>query len=267
MRPQDKQINLTTTIQIPGGGGYFEGHFPGRPILPGVAEIALSLEALSKEAGTELFLRGIAFTRLRQVVLPDDQLHLTAIAMGGERVRIELKRGAALVANGEWLVGMAEAEREGAWSGATEFSPLPGMSALDALLPHRPPMRFVRSVLAETSDSLTCSAAISTGCALVNNGRAHAVVALEAAAQGAAVWEALRRQRGGGAADPRVGYLVALRDVVFYATHVPAGQELIVAVRLEDSAPPLSHYRVEVRLGGMLVVSGMIGTFLKEAGE
>ena len=121
--------------------------------------------------------------------------------------------------------------------------------------------------MAETADSLSCAVAIPSVCALVSDGAAPAVAGLEAAAQAAAAWEALQRQRAGGMAVPRVGYLVALRDVVFFARRIPAGQTLVVIVRLDAAAPPLSHYQMELRLGNKLLLRGMIATFLKKDGD
>lgn len=261
-------MDVTTRIAIPPGGAYFEGHFPGRPILPGVTEIALVLEALTRERhGGDRALREIAYTRLRQVVLPGDHLELTARTVASGRVRIELKRAGTLVANGEWLLGAIEPADEVAPAGTTTTVPLHEVPPLDALLPHRPPMRFIQSILAETADSLSCAAAIPSACALVNAGTAPAVAGLEAAAQAAAAWEALQRQRAGGMAVPRVGYLVALRDVVFFAGRIPAGQTLFVSVRLEAAAAPLSHYQAELRFGDKLLLRGMIATYLKEDGD
>lgn len=256
-------MNITTIINVPSDAAYFEGHFPGNPILPGVAEVALAFEALAKEVSTDISLQGIAYMRLRQIVLPDDCLELTTKSIENGRLRVDLKREGRLVANGEWGIGTSVATSDKRLPDSAKMTPLSDIPSLDDLLPHRPPMRFLHSIVSENVESLSCMATIPAACALVDGGSVPAVVGLEAAAQAAAVWEALQRSREGGVAAPRVGYLVALREVAFFTDRIPADQELFVVVKLDVTMPPLSHYEVALYLGEKLLVSGMIATFLK----
>jgi 3-hydroxyacyl-[acyl-carrier-protein] dehydratase len=253
---------IAATVHVPAGGAWFEGHFPGRPILPGVAELALATDALARETGRPIALRGIAFARLRQLVFPGDRLEISARELEAGRLRIDLKRDGELVANAELLLGMPEAFRGETTASMPSTGPESGFPGLDELLPHRAPMRFVTSILRATADGLDCIARIPVACALVTDASAPPVAAIEAAAQAAAAWEALRRSRDGGVASPRIGYLVALREIIFYADTVPAERDLRVSVMLEAAAPPLTHYRIEVSLDGMLVTQGTIATFL-----
>ena len=252
-------------IEVPSGGAYFEGHFPGRPILPGVAELALVLDALAREARRPVSIQGIAFARLRQLVLPGDRLELVAREQEAARLRIDLKREGVLVVNGEFILGTPQAPR----STTAIYHAPPGTPAatappLDDLLPHRPPMRFLTSILQQTADGLTCAAHIPGTCALVSGGSAPAVASIEAAAQAAAAWEALQRWRNTGVASPRIGYLVAMREVAFFTERIPADRDLLVSVSLEAAALPLMHYRIEVSLEGMPVTRGTIATFLAD---
>jgi 3-hydroxyacyl-[acyl-carrier-protein] dehydratase len=270
--PVVNTADVKATIAIPVDGPWFEGHFPGRPILPGVAELALAIAALRQETGKPLPLRGVAFARLRQLVLPGDRLELSARERAGPegevaRLRLDLKRDGVLVANGEFIVG-TPLPQPGALPGHRTRTALGGivpagiLPSAEALLPHRPPMRFVDSILKQSADGLDCIARIPGRCALVSGGSAPTVAAIEAAAQAAAVWEALQRWRGKGEAAPRVGYLVTMRDVVFFTERIPADQSLLVSAHLEAASPPLTHYRFEVSLDGLRLVRGAIGTFL-----
>jgi len=88
---------------------------------------------------------------------------------------------------------------------------------------------------------------------------------VEAAAQTAALWEAVRRSRDSRGAGPRVGYLVALRDLAFFAERIPAEASLVASVRLDGAALPLTHYAIEVgRDDGVPVLRGRIATYLAD---
>ena len=257
---------MNALIEIPSGGAYFEGHFPTRPILPGVAELTLVLDALAGEARCPVSIQGIAFARLRQLVFPGDRLELVARDQAG-RLRFDLKREGVLVANGEFNLGAPPAPRSATVPNAAPGTPVATAAPLDDLLPHRPPMRFLTSILQQTAHGLICAAQIPRKCALVCDGSAPAVASIEAAAQAAAAWEALRRWCDTGVASPRIGYLVAMREVAFFTARIPADRDLLVSVNLEAAAPPLTHYRIEVSLEGMLVTRGTIATYLADERE
>jgi len=256
-------MEVRTTINIPSDGGYFEGHFPGRPILPGVTQIILVQEAIIKEAGEDVPVTGITHTRLRQIVLPGDTLELVVRRTNEHHMRFDLKRENVLVTNGEFYLG-AQESTELAMASLEQLTPVSECPAMDKLLPHRAPMRFLTSVISETSDRIICEASIPPGCALVDEGYVSAIAGIEASAQAAAAWEALQRQNIEGREAARVGYLVAIRDVAFYEVRIPADTVLRVIVDLEAAVPPLSHYRVALFLGDRPLLQGTIATFLTE---
>jgi predicted hotdog family 3-hydroxylacyl-ACP dehydratase len=246
---------VNPTLEIPSGGPLFEGHLPGRPILAGVAQLALVAARLDRGA-----LCAIPFARLRQAVLPGDRLEIVARAAAPDRVRVELRRDARVVTNAELVFG---APAPGAAAApASAASAAPETPPIESLLPHRPPMLFVRRVLAVSDEGLACAARIPAACALVADGVAPAIVGLEAAAQGAALWEAVRRTRAGGEGGARFGYLVSLRDVVLHAVSIPAEAEFSARVTLAAVALPMTWYRIEVVRGAQIVLRGAIGTYL-----
>lgn len=250
---------MTAPILVP--DDYCAGHFPGRPILPAVALVALVVAELAREVGRPPALRAIPFLRLRQLIAPGDRLTLASRSSGGERVRVEARRDGQVVANGELVLGPPAAPA------GTVAHPSGGAGqgvSVEALLPQRPPMRFVTSIVDETPDGLVCTARIPTACALVVEGAAPAFAAVEAAAQTAALWEAVRRARESAGAGPRIGYVVALRDLVFFAADVPADAPLVTSARLEAAALPLTHYAIEVGRVGVPVLRGKIATYLAD---
>ena len=205
---------------------------------------------------------AMPFARFRGLVLPADRLEVLAVPRGDGGVRFEVRRAGEVVANGAMTFGAPRSDEGGGTAVASRATR--GAPPLHELIPHRPPMRFVERILGEADDGATCLSRVPAACALVTRGVTPAFVALEAAAQTAAVWEALRRSRDGGAASVRMGYLVSLRDVVFYQRTIPADADLIATVRLVASAPPLTTYVVDVAVLGECAIRGTLGTYLSE---
>jgi len=265
-------------IKIPSSGPLYEGHFPGRPILPGVGLLDLALRTLAT-TGVSPVLRGIATFRLRRLIAPGDVLELDVQELAPDgRARIEVRRAAELVANGVVLLGepssgtgvAAPAREPPSGAGRATFVRRPrrasGVPDLDDLLPHRPPMRFVEGIATETDGGAVCAVRVPERSAFSAGGFAPALVALEMAAQSAAVCEALRRFREAGDAGARVGYLVGARDVRFARALVPAGETLFAAVRLSGIALPLCTYAFDVARGSEVVASGTVSTWLTATG-
>lgn len=56
---------------------WFSGHFPGEPILPGVAQIEMALDAIKRLNRKSLGISGVKRVRFKQVIRPDDKLRIT----------------------------------------------------------------------------------------------------------------------------------------------------------------------------------------------
>ena len=56
---------------------WFSGHFPGEPILPGVAQIEMALDAIKRLNQKSLRISGVKRIRFKQVIRPDDKLIIT----------------------------------------------------------------------------------------------------------------------------------------------------------------------------------------------
>ena len=251
---------MRASITLAADAPYFAGHFPGRPILPGVVELGLMAETAARVSGRDDPVHTIPFARLRHVVVPGDRLELAARTANG-RVRVAITRGETVIANAAFEFGAVRPAPASAPE-TTVVLPPAGVPSPEALLPQQPPMRFVTGILGETPEGLICAARLPSACALADGGSAPALATIEVAAQAAATWEALRRWREGGGASPRMGYLVAVRDVVLFATDVPADVDLVASIRLTAAAPPLTHYAVEVDHGPRRVLRGTIATVL-----
>lgn len=238
-------------IEIPEDSAFFAGHFPGHPILPGIAHLALVGQSL----GGETRIAGIPSLRLRNPVRPGDilDLKLDGPAKDGT-VRFDLYRGSGRVSQGTLRLGLPEGEKP------VPVDDLQEMQPVGSLIPHAPPARLVRGVLAWDQESLAGIAEVPSASPFVKGGRAPAFLGLEAAAQGAAVLEALSRT---GPSGPRIGYLVGLRDARLPAPWLLVDRPLRFTVRRTGSAPPLSIYEAVVEgAGGQELARGTISTYL-----
>jgi 3-hydroxyacyl-[acyl-carrier-protein] dehydratase len=99
---------------------HFQGHFPGRPIMPGV----LIIEAMAQVGGVVLtqmadlqaglfMFAGIDGVRFRRPVVPGDQLIMTVELLSVKRRRFGKMRGRAevdgqLAAEGEFMFSLVE---------------------------------------------------------------------------------------------------------------------------------------------------------------
>jgi 3-hydroxyacyl-[acyl-carrier-protein] dehydratase len=102
---------------------FFQGHFPGRPIMPGVliaeamAQIGGILALLSvpeNQGNSSLFLLGLDKMRFRQPVVPGDQLRIIVESLRGGK-KFWKMRGQAfvdqvLVAEGELMAAVGQGE-------------------------------------------------------------------------------------------------------------------------------------------------------------
>ena len=237
---------------------YFVGHFEGRPILPGIAHLALVRDTLRRATDPELELVAVESLRLRHVVSPGDVLELEASARGTDHWVFSLRCDQVLASQGRVETGRCG-----------ESDPAPGVGEVAdgafpppaALIPHRGPALMLAGVCEASEDRLVARAVVPRTSAFVSEGTAAPVVALEVAAQAAAAFEALRRGLAGGPRAPRVGYLVGARDAAF-SSAPPVGSPVQVSIGLDAAVPPLSTYRFEVEAGAVAVARGVISTYL-----
>jgi predicted hotdog family 3-hydroxylacyl-ACP dehydratase len=129
-------------------------------------------------------------------------------------------------------------------------------------VPHRDRAILVEDIVALLEDGIECRGRIPPDAALARDGRVPSFVALELAAQSAAVLEALRRRgRAEAVALPRTGYLVSLRGVVMERPEIPVGAPLTVCLKSSGQAGGLGLYEAVVVCEGLVCVRGVVGTF------
>src|SRR5689334_9947537 len=99
---------------------YFQGHFPGSPVMPGVLQIEamaqaggiLAVQSVSFDPSTHVMLfMAIDAVKFRKAVIPGDQLHIEVIPLRKGKIfkmKGEIKVDGQVVSQAEFLAGLAE---------------------------------------------------------------------------------------------------------------------------------------------------------------
>ena len=91
-------FTLETTVRVPRDHPAFDGHFPGRPILPGVVLLAEALAALrAADVAAEW---DVASAKFASPVEPGTQIAISHRGEASGRVRFEIRASGRLVASG-----------------------------------------------------------------------------------------------------------------------------------------------------------------------
>ncbi len=126
------------------------------------------------------------------------------------------------------------------------------MIDLDALLPHRPPFRFVERILFRDPRGGACLGRFPSSAVVADRGLVPVLLGLELAAQAVALLAATSPAGDGPAPHqaprpaPGRGYLVSLRDVRCHRAWLPAEVALHAAVRALGASGPLGLHQVRV---------------------
>ena len=73
----DKEISAD--IKVTPDSPWFSGHFPGDPILPGIAQLAMVFDVIKEWTHDDLKITFVRRVRFKQTVKPGDQLKLTIL--------------------------------------------------------------------------------------------------------------------------------------------------------------------------------------------
>ena len=75
---RSEENEISADIHVPPDSPWFDGHFPGEPILPGVAQIGMVFDAIRKARNRDLKISSVRRVRFKRIIRPDDQLKIIA---------------------------------------------------------------------------------------------------------------------------------------------------------------------------------------------
>jgi 3-hydroxymyristoyl/3-hydroxydecanoyl-(acyl carrier protein) dehydratase len=95
-------LPLETAFEVRADHPAFDGHFPGRPILPGVALVAEAMAALERATGTEARDWILESAKFASPVGPGARLAIAHRDGSARGVRFEIRCEGRLVASGSF---------------------------------------------------------------------------------------------------------------------------------------------------------------------
>jgi 3-hydroxyacyl-[acyl-carrier-protein] dehydratase len=106
--------SISAEIQVPAESPWFDGHFPGEPILPGVAQLALVIDLLEEALGTPVSVTEVSRVRFKRTIAPSETVTVHITPKGDDlSFGFHIESGAEPVCNGNIrIAGRAAGEKE-----------------------------------------------------------------------------------------------------------------------------------------------------------
>ncbi|MEZ4280877.1 MAG: hypothetical protein R3F21_14855 [Myxococcota bacterium] len=256
----------TIRLEVPTGLACWPGHFPDRPILPGVVQIDWALREIERWRGSRPSFTAVEALKFKHPVLPGESL-LLELTAAGDAVEFRFVRDAQEVSRGR--IRCAPSPSEGS-EGASEARPSPplvgtgGWPAPEQVLVHRPPMIWLRAIEGHDARETSASVAVADCGALRDaDGGVAAHVAIEWMAQCVAAHAGIERRAGGEA--PTLGLLLGSRHVRFARSAYNANERFrVVATRSwgDDRGAVSFDCRVEEIASGEPVAAARLSCFV-----
>jgi 3-hydroxymyristoyl/3-hydroxydecanoyl-(acyl carrier protein) dehydratase len=102
---------LTGQASFPTDSPWFKGHFPGDPLLPGIAQLHLVLETIRAALGENVCLTGLKRVRFKRIIRPEETMAVAADPVDDKpgMYRFQLTVAGENACSGLMLTGPADA--------------------------------------------------------------------------------------------------------------------------------------------------------------
>ena len=126
-------------------------------------------------------------------------------------------------------------------------------------------MLLLDAIVAFDDESAECAVTIREGSMFFENGSVPAWAALEYCAQCIAAYAGLRARNSGG--EPRMGLLVAARELTLLTDGFAAGETLYVRARREFGEERIGRFACQVSSNGRVVADASLSVYLPGGGS
>lgn len=100
-REQGEDGSLSAEVRTPKGSAWFDGHFPGYPILPGIAQLGMVYEIVRQTLQCPVRVAEVNNIRFKQMIAPDDCLLVKAeLRPGAGRYAFRITRDDEVICTG-----------------------------------------------------------------------------------------------------------------------------------------------------------------------
>lgn len=77
-------MKITASVTADSNSSWFSGHFPNNPILPGVAQLKMVADLITRPGRGKLFMTGLSRVKFRKLVKPGERLDIQVESCDGE---------------------------------------------------------------------------------------------------------------------------------------------------------------------------------------
>jgi 3-hydroxymyristoyl/3-hydroxydecanoyl-(acyl carrier protein) dehydratase len=76
---QSAEFAISAEVKIAADSPWFSGHFPGAPILPGIAQLGMVSDVISKFSKNDLYIKSLSRVKFKKLCTPGDVLVIHAL--------------------------------------------------------------------------------------------------------------------------------------------------------------------------------------------
>lgn len=251
-------------LRVPADLACLEGHFPGLPVLPGLAQLQWAVKAAGLLTGAPVRVCGIEALKFRELIRPGE-VFSAELRLSAERRQAELQvlRDERVAASARLSLGEPQAA-DRTVAAAFRRDDEPDGEDARPLVPHAEPMVFIDRLLSGEEKQTRCSVRVEAIPMFRHpQGGLPGWVGLEPMAQCIAAHGGLEARRRGHA--PRIGFLLGCRRLRVETDRLQPGVGYAVsATQVWGGEEGLVSFDCELfeRAGGLRLLSGRINAYL-----